>query len=85
MKKNLYGNRILHDLFYRLAIKQITVPKNRKEATNPVLYAYFESKQKQGKTKHQAYVCVMRKLANVVQWMMRIKQAYLMPAQTEVN
>jgi hypothetical protein len=85
MKKNPYGNRILHDLFYRLAIKQITVPKNKKEPTNPVLQAYFESKQKQGKTKHQAYVCVMYKLVNVVFWMMKTKQAYVMPVQTEVS
>ncbi|NQX67318.1 hypothetical protein HQN90_14445 [Paenibacillus alba] len=44
-----------------------------------------ESKQKQGKTKHQAYVCVMRKLVNVVFWMMKTKQAYVMPVQTEVS
>ncbi|MEW9703016.1 transposase, partial [Paenibacillus sp. SI8] len=81
MRKNHFGNRELHDLFHKLAIKQITVPKNRTQATNTHLYAYFQSKMRQGKTRQQAYVCVMRKLVNIVYYLMTTKQAYVMPEE----
>jgi transposase len=79
MKKNPYGNRELHVLFQKLAIKQVTKPKGKSEPINPHLAAYFESKMKQGKTRKQAYVCVMRKLVNVVFSLMKSKNTYVMP------
>lgn len=81
LRKNPFGNRELHDLFHKLAIKQITVPKGKEQAINPHLHAYFESKMRQGKTRQQAYVCVMRKLANIVYYLMTTKKAYVMPEE----
>nr|WP_205516375.1 IS110 family transposase [Paenibacillus sp. SYP-B3998] len=78
--KNYLGNRELYMMFRNLAIKQITVQKGRDQANNPYLFAYFEGKIKAGKTRQQAYVCVMRKLVNVIFSLMMSKNAYVVPA-----
>jgi transposase len=77
--KSKQGNRTLHALLYQLAIQQIQVAKETKKPRNPVFYEYYQRKRKEGKTKGQARVCVMRRLVNVIYRMMKHKTAYQMP------
>jgi len=81
--KSKQGNRTLHALLYQLAIQQIQVAKETKKPRNPVFYEYYQRKQKEGKTKGQARVCVMRRLVNVIYRMMKHKTAYEMPIRKE--
>jgi len=46
---------------------------------NPVFHAYYQRKLKEGKTKGQALVCIMRRLVNVINGMMKHKTAYKLP------
>ncbi|KPV61164.1 transposase [Paenibacillus sp. A3] len=77
--KSKQGNRELHDIIKNLAIRQIAVTRNKKEPRNPYFHAYYEQKLTAGKTKQQAIVCIMRKLVNVVHYLMRTKAAYIIP------
>lgn len=44
---------------------------------HPVFHAYFHRKVKEGKTKSQALVCVMRRAVNIVYGMMKNQTAYV--------
>ncbi|KAA6478361.1 IS110 family transposase [Bacillus cereus] len=74
--KSKQGNRALHALFYNLAVQQVQVAKGSKMPRNPVFHAYYQKKLKEGKTKGQALVCIMRRLVNIVYGMMKYKTAY---------
>lgn len=78
--KSKQGNRELHDIIKALAIRQIAVTRTKKEPRNPYFYAYYEQKMKAGKTKQQAIVCIMRKLVNVIYYLMKTKAPYEIPA-----
>ncbi|MGN4628783.1 IS110 family transposase [Bacillus cereus group sp. MYBK29-1] len=81
--KSKQGNRALHALFYNLAVQQVQVAKGRKLPRNPVFHAYYQKKLKEGKTKGQALVCIMRRLVNIVYGMMKYKTAYELPVVEE--
>ncbi|CAH1059598.1 IS110 family transposase [Paenibacillus pseudetheri] len=76
--KSKQGNRVLHDIFKSLAIRQILVTRTKKEPRNPYFHSYYEQKQTEGKTKQQAIICIMRKLVNIIYAMMKKKSAYIM-------
>ncbi|WP_197276468.1 IS110 family transposase [Bacillus sp. JCM 19034] len=78
-QKSKQGNRALHALFYNLAVQQVQVAKGSKLPRNPVFHAYYLRKLKEGKTKGQALVCIMRRLVNIVYGMMKHKTAYKLP------
>ncbi len=78
-QKSKQGNRALHALFYNLAVQQVQVAKGSKLPRNPVFHAYYQRKIKEGKTKGQALVCIMRRLVNIVYGMMKHKTAYKLP------
>lgn len=78
-QKSKQGNRALHALFYNLAVQQVQVAKGSKLPRNPVFYAYYQKKLKEGKTKGQAFVCIMRRLVNIIYGMMKHKTAYKLP------
>ncbi|WP_186579831.1 IS110 family RNA-guided transposase [Aquibacillus kalidii] len=78
-QKSKQGNRALHALFYNLAVQQVQVAKGSKLPRNPVFHAYYQRKLKEGKTKGQALVCIMRRLVNIVYGMMKHKTAYRLP------
>ncbi|MCP8617265.1 IS110 family transposase [Salirhabdus salicampi] len=82
-QKSKQGNRALHALFYNLAVQQVQVAKGSKLPRNPVFYAYYQRKLKEGKTKGQALVCIMRRLVNIIYGMMKYKTAYEMPIVIE--
>ncbi len=81
--KSKQGNRALHALFYNLAVQQVQVAKGSKLPRNAVFYAYYQRKLKEGKTKGQALVCIMRRLVNIVYGMMKHKTAYKLPIVQE--
>ncbi|MEF7655352.1 IS110 family transposase [Bacillus thuringiensis] len=81
--KSKQGNRALHALFYNLAVQQVQVAKGSKLPRNPVFHAYYQKKLKEGKTKGQALVCIMRRLVNIVYGMMKHKTAYELPVVQE--
>lgn len=62
------GNRQLHTTFYLAALTQIQ--------WNPKAKEYYEKKQKEGKTKQQALVCVMKRTACVVYGMLKSGEVY---------
>ncbi|MBO2946229.1 IS110 family transposase [Paenibacillus sp. F411] len=77
--KSKQGNRALHALFYNLAVQQVQVAKGSKLPRNAVFYAYYQRKLKEGKTKGQALVCIMRRLVNIIYGMMKHRTAYELP------
>jgi len=77
--KSKQGNRVLHELFRQLAIRQLVVAKRTKQPRNPYFLHYYEQKLKEGKSKRQAIVCLMRKLVNVVYHLLKYKAIYQMP------
>ncbi|MED2845881.1 IS110 family transposase [Bacillus toyonensis] len=81
--KSKQGNRALHALFYNLAVQQVQVAKGSKMPRNPVFHAYYQKKLKEGKTKGQALVCIMRRLVNIVYGMMKYTTAYELPIVEE--
>ncbi|AXO92939.1 MULTISPECIES: IS110 family transposase [Bacillus] len=81
--KSKQGNRALHALFYNLAVQQVQVAKGSKLPRNPVFHAYYQKKLKEGKTKGQALVCIMRRLVNIIYGMMKYKTAYELPIVEE--
>ncbi|HHZ5407412.1 TPA: IS110 family transposase [Bacillus cereus] len=81
--KSKQGNRALHALFYNLAVQQVQVAKGSKLSRNPVFHAYYQKKLKEGKTKGQALVCIMKRLVNIVYGMMKYKAAYELPVVEE--
>ncbi|PFV75769.1 IS110 family transposase [Bacillus sp. AFS059628] len=81
--KSKQGNRALRALFYNLAVQQVQVAKGSKLPRNPVFHAYYQKKLKEGKTKGQALVCIMRRLVNIVYSMMKYKTAYELPVVEE--
>jgi len=82
-QKSKQGNRTLHGIFYFLAIQQVQVAKGSGLPRNPVFYEYYKRKIREGKTKMQALVCVMRRLVVIVYSMMKHKSEYVMPAFPE--
>ncbi|NTU23285.1 transposase [Brevibacillus sp. HB1.2] len=82
-KKSKLGNRILHGLFYNLAVQQVQVSKGSKKSRNPLFYEYFNRKKEEGKTPTQALVCVMRRLVNIIYGMMKNKTAFSLPEKAE--
>uniref|UniRef100_UPI0023542300 transposase n=1 Tax=Bacillus weihaiensis TaxID=1547283 RepID=UPI0023542300 len=82
-QKSKQGNRALHALFYNLAVQQVQVAKGSKLPRNPVFHAYYQRKLKEGKTKGQALVCIMRRLVNIVYGMMKHQTAYELPIVQE--
>ncbi|HFK1545165.1 TPA: IS110 family transposase [Bacillus albus] len=81
--KSKQGSRALHALFYNLAVQQVQVAKGSKLPRNPVFHAYYQKKLKEGKTKGQALVCIMRRLVNIIYGMMKYKTAYELPIVEE--
>lgn len=77
--KSKQGNRELHTIIKALAIRQLAVTRTKKEPRNPYFLQYYEEKLKAGKTKQQAIVCIMRKLVNIIHYLMKTKASYIIP------
>jgi transposase len=78
--KSKQGNRNLHELFYRLACRQINVTRGKEsKPKNPYYYEFYQQKLSAGKTKKQAIICIMRKLVDVIFSMMKNRSIYVKP------
>ncbi len=77
--KNAQGNRALYKLFHDLAARNISPGRKNCRPTNGIFYDYYQRKLTQGKTKHQAIVCVMRRLVGIIYGMMKNKTDYVHP------
>jgi len=76
---NQRGNRALNSLFYRLAVMVTMTAGPAKKVLNPFFYDYCHRKMSEGKTKHQALICVMRRLVNIIWGMMKHGADYINP------
>lgn len=83
--KSKQGNRILHGLFYNLAVQQVQVAKGSRKPRNPLLHEYYQRKITEGKTKGQALVCVMRRLVNIIYGMMKNKTEFVLPEAKSIE
>ena len=81
--KSKQGNRALHGLFYNLAVQQVQVARKSKKKRSSVFHVYYQRKLKDGKTKGQALVCIMRRLVNIIYGMMKNKTEYKAPKVEE--
>lgn len=79
--KNKYGNRQLNSMFYYLACRSVSVRKNEESLTNPIFKEYYYKKLKEGKTKHQALICIMRRTCNIVYRILKDNKEYEPPIQ----
>lgn len=77
---NQRGNRTLHSLFYLLAVRVTKTAGTNNKVLNSHFYEYFNKKIAEGKTKNQAYLCVQRRLVNIVWKTMTYNQEYPNPA-----
>lgn len=78
-RKSKQGNRDLFATLYFLAIQQIQVSKGGLPR-NPVFLNYYDRKVKEGKTKVQALLCVMRRIMNIIYGMMKNRTEYILPS-----
>ncbi|WP_425427553.1 transposase [Bacillus canaveralius] len=85
MKKTKQGNRKLYDVFYNLAVQQVQVCKGSKIPRNHVFYTYYNQKLKEGKSKSQALLYIMRRLVRIIYGMMKNKTAYILPEMPETK
>ena len=76
---NQRGNRVLHALFYHLAVLVTMTAGKNKRIINPFFYHYYHWKISEGKTKAQALKCVQRRLVNILWSMMTRQTEYLNP------
>ncbi|MHB8064121.1 MAG: IS110 family RNA-guided transposase [Ruminiclostridium sp.] len=77
--KNQQGNRALYTMFHNLAARSISCGRNKDRPVNDIFYEYYQKKLSQGKTTHQAIICVMRRLVNIVYGLMKNRTEYKHP------
>ncbi|MBB6214114.1 transposase [Anaerosolibacter carboniphilus] len=77
--RNRQGNRKLYALFHDLASRQVCCGRNKDKPVNAIFYDYYQKKMSEGKTQHQAIICIMRRLVNIIYGMMKNKTEYVHP------
>jgi transposase len=76
---NARGNRKLNEMFFKIALTNITPLGKNSALVNPIFYHYFQKKLSEGKTKNQAIKCVQRRLVNIIFNVMKHQQPYSNP------
>lgn len=76
---NRQGDRNLYHLFHALAARNVNRGRNKNKPVNEIFYNYYQKKISEGKTEHQAIICVMRRLVNIIYGMMKNKKEYFPP------
>lgn len=77
--KNDFGNRTLNSMFYKLACRSICTGRGQNSPFNAIFREYYEKKLKEGKTKHQALICIMRRTCNIVYGILKNETEYKAP------
>jgi transposase len=83
--KNQQGNRRLYTHIRCLAARNICCGRNKDKPVNGIFYDYYQKKLKQGKTEHQALVCVMRRLVNIIYGLLKSKDEYKHPTTSRMG
>jgi len=78
-RANARGNRKLNEIFFKIAIANITPIGKNNLLLNPICYEYFQKKLSEGKTKNQAIKSVQRRLVNIVFNTMKHNRPYIKP------
>lgn len=78
---NEFGNRELNSMFYNLACRSICTGRGGNTPFNPIFKEYYQKKINQGKTKHQAIVCIMRRTCNIIYGILKNETEYQPPKQ----
>lgn len=81
--KNNFGNRKLNSMFYNLACRSICAGSSKETPFNPIFNEYYTKKISQGKTKHQALVCVMRRTCNIIYSILKDGKEYENPKELD--
>jgi len=76
---NRQGDRTLYHLFHALAARNVNRGRNKNKPVNDIFYEFYQKKISEGKTEHQAIICVMRRLVNILYGMMKNKCEYRNP------
>ena len=79
--KNEFGNRDLNCMFYYLACRSICISKNGETLFNPIFKEYYYKKIQEGKTKHQAIICIMKRTCNIIYKMLKNNIEYKTPTE----
>lgn len=79
--RNEFGNRELNSMFYKLACRSICAGRTGNTPTNPIFKEYYQKKINEGKTKHQALICIMRRTCNIIYGMLKNETEYIPPKQ----
>ena len=79
--RNEFGNRELNSMFYKLACRSICAGRTGNTPTNPIFKEYYQKKINEGKTKHQALICIMRRTCNIIYGMIKNETEYIPPKQ----
>ena len=77
--RNRQGNRKLYGLFHNLAARHVCCGRNSNKPVNYIFYDYYKRKMSEGKTQHQAIICIMRRLVNIVYGLMKTGKNYVHP------
>jgi len=81
---NQRGNRELHSILYKLAVRISMTVGCTNKVINPFFYEYYHKKISEGKTKRQALKCVERRLVNIIWTMLTNNEEYINPPMYEV-
>jgi len=76
---NARGNRKLNEIFFKIALSNITPIGKNDALLNPIFYTYYHKKISEGKTKNQAIKAVQRRLVNIIFSVMRHNRPYENP------
>jgi len=78
---NEFGNRELNSHIYNLACRSISPGANKMVPANAIFIEYFNKKRTEGKTGHQALVCVMRRLISIIYSVLKNERDYIVPTE----
>ncbi len=68
-------------MFYKLACRSICVGRTGNTPFNPIFKEYYQKKINEGKTKHQALICIMRRTCNIIYKILREEKQYQAPEE----
>lgn len=77
--KNEFGNRDLNSMIYKLACRSLCTGKTGNTPFNAIFLEYYHKKISEGKTTHQAIVCIMRRIVNILYRMLKNNTEYKHP------
>lgn len=79
--KNEFGNRDLNTFIYKLACRSLLTGRYKDKPFNAIFLDYYNKKISEGKTKHQAIICVMRRITNILYTMLKNNIDYVHPEE----